>query len=115
MPPRALSRHTFTRSFTDSTGQLVLSRAEPYRFREFADNIPHTVRGRQSLFTIAGQRYRVIDPIRACGLWWVVADFQPEPIHDPTLQLEDGRVLILLSPRRVLEEVFSEARRISES
>ena len=27
----------------------------------------------------------------ACGYWWAIADFQPDPILDPTLVLETGR------------------------
>jgi hypothetical protein len=41
----------------------------------------------------------------------VIADFQPDPIHDPTLELEPGRVLVIASLRTVLEEIFSESRR----
>jgi len=48
---------------------------------------------------------------RPAGLWWVIADFQPDPIHDPPVALELGRVLAIASVRTVLEEVFSERRR----
>jgi hypothetical protein len=48
---------------------------------------------------------------RPAGLWWVIADFQPDPVHDPTLSLEPGRVLVVPSIRTVQEEIFSETRR----
>lgn len=82
---------------------------EPFRFKAFEDNREHVVREGDSLFTLAGQ-YFEREP-RACGLWWVIADFQPEPIHDPTLALEVGRVLMIPSMRTLTEEVFSERRR----
>lgn len=82
---------------------------EPFRFREFSDSKEHVVRQGDTLFTLAG-RYFAPQP-RACGLWWVIADFQPDPIHDPTLDLEVGRVLIVPSLRTLTEEVFSERRR----
>jgi hypothetical protein len=40
-----------------------------------------------------------------------IADFQPDPVHDPTLSLDLGRVLFIPSVRVVTEEVFAEARR----
>jgi hypothetical protein len=44
-------------------------------------------------------------------LWWVIADFQSDPIHDPTRKLKRGRVLIIPSERTLTEEIFSERRR----
>jgi hypothetical protein len=41
----------------------------------------------------------------------VIADFQADPIHDPTLSLALGRELAIPSVRTVVEEVFSESRR----
>jgi len=45
----------------------------------------------------------------------VIADFQPDPVHDPTLSLDLGRVLFIPSVRVVTEEVFAEARRQEEA
>lgn len=82
---------------------------EPYRFRVFEDNREHVVRQGDSLFTLAGKYFSPLP--RACGLWWVIADFQPAPIHDPTIVLEVGRVLVIPSLRTLNDEVFSERRR----
>ncbi len=49
--------------------------------------------------------------IHAAAKHILIADFQPDPIHDPTLSLEVGRVLVVPSLRTVTEEVFSEKRR----
>lgn len=82
---------------------------EPYRFHVFGDNVEHIVQSGDTLQSLAGQYFAPIP--RACGLWWVIADFQPDPIHDPTVELEVGRVLIIPSHRTLTEEVFSERRR----
>jgi hypothetical protein len=107
--PRRLSRYTFTYAVQDDEGDLVLYGEEPFRFAVFEDNREHAVRQGDTLFTLAGRYFAPLP--RACGLWWVIADFQPEPIHDPTLVLEPGRVLIIPSLRTLTEEVFSERRR----
>ena len=41
----------------------------------------------------------------------MIADFQPGPIHDPTLALDVGRALVIPSVRVVTEEILSEQRR----
>lgn len=109
MPPRRFSRFTFTSALQDDAGRLVLAEREPFRFRALPDNRQHVVGDGETVFSIAG---RFFDPLpRPAGLWWVIADFQPDPIHDPTLALEPGRVLLIPSVRTVLEEIFSEQRR----
>jgi hypothetical protein len=111
MGPKRLSRHRFTRGIRDATGALVLSAPQPFRFVEREDNIEHVVAEGDSLFTLAGRFYERIDPERACGLWWIIADFQPEPIFDPTCRLEVGSTIYAPSVRTVLGEVFAESRR----
>lgn len=113
MPPRALSRHLFTTTVTDSTGALVLTRPEPFRFLRLSDNRQHVAARGDTIYTLAGQFFRVIDPDRACGLFWVITDFQPDPIHDPTVKLLEGRVIVIPSVRTVIERIFDERRRIS--
>lgn len=113
MPPRALSRHTFSQGVRDTQGCLVLTTPEPFRYRTIADNEFFAVCTGDTLFTIAGRKYRVIDPDRASGLYWIIADFQPDPIIDPTIALDVGRVLVIPSVRTVLEQIFNEQRRVT--
>ena len=110
MPPRRFSRHTFTRSFEDENGRFQLSEREPFRFRAFDDTRQHIVADGDTIFNIAGRFFASFE--RPAGLWWIVADFQPDPIIDPTIALEIGRTLFIPSLRVVIEEIFSEARRI---
>lgn len=108
MPPRSGSRHSFTFGTRDDGGRLFLTEREPYRFRELPDTRRHTVVQGDALWGLAGRYFAPLP--RACGFWWVIADFQPDPIIDPTLALEPGRVLLIPS-LRVLTDVVLGARR----
>jgi hypothetical protein len=110
MPPQLFSRYQFCVSFADPvTGKLVLSDREPYRFAAFADNRMHNVVEGDSLPRLAARYFAPM--AGAAQLWWIIADFQPEPIFDPTLVLDVGRVLVIPSVQTVLSEIFDEARR----
>jgi hypothetical protein len=40
------------------------------------------------------------DPAR---LWWIIADYQPEPINDPTIVLTPGSVVVI-PPQNVVQD-----------
>jgi hypothetical protein len=109
MPPRRFSRYTFSSAVLDEDERLVLTDREPFRFRALPDNRQHVVKEGDTLFSLAGRYFAPLP--RPAGLWWVIAEFQPDPIHDPTLSLEIGRVVLVPSVRTVVEEVFAEKRR----
>ena len=109
MPPRLFSRFSFSAAVLDDRGRLLLTEREPFRFRALPDNRQHLVREGDTLFSLAGRYFAPLP--RPAGLWWIIADFQPVPIHDPTLSLELGRLLLIPSIRVITEDVFSEARR----
>lgn len=109
MPPRRFSRYAFSAAILDDNGRLLLTEREPFRFRAFPDNRQHLVREGETLFTLAGRYFAPLP--RPSGLWWVIADFQLDPIHDPTLALELGRLVFIPSVRVITEEVFAESRR----
>lgn len=113
MAPRKLSRYTFSRGIRDRNGAMILTQPPPFPYRDLADNKTIVVSRGDTLFTLAGREYRKIDPERASGLWWIIAGFQPTPILDATLVLEEGTTIIVPSPRTVLELVFDERRRIN--
>lgn len=108
--PRRFSRHLYCLGFHDDGGPLQLTDREPFYYREYSDNRIHTVAQGESLFTLAARYFGPIP--RAAGLWWLIADFQPDPIHDPTIRLSPGSRLIIPSLRTVYEAVFDEARRL---
>jgi hypothetical protein len=109
MPPRRLSRYTFSTAYVDEDDAVVLTEPEPYRFRDLSDNRFHVVAEGDTLHGLAAAYFATLP--RPAGLWWVIADFQPEPVLDPTLRLGIGSVVVIPSLRTVLEEVFSERRR----
>lgn len=109
MAPRTGSRHSFPLGLRDELAQLFLTEREPYRFREHTDSRLHVVAQGDTLFDLAGRYFAPLP--RACGFWWVLADFQPDPIVDPTLELEAGRRLFVPSLRVLTDVILSEQRR----
>ena len=107
MPPRVGSRYAASLGVLDADGRRFLTEREPFRFREYEDTRKHVVVQGDSLFTVAGRYFAPLP--RACGFWWAIADFQPDPVFDPTLELELGRRLYVPSVR-VLTDVILGAR-----
>lgn len=112
MPPRQYSRNTFCLAVPDEVGRLYLTPRNPYRFRVLTDTVLHVVGDGDTLQALAARAYAGLP--RPAGLWWVIADFQPDPILDPTVQLGAGTTLFIPSLRVVQELVFSESRRNEE-
>jgi hypothetical protein len=109
MPPRRFSRFTFSLGTFDDHERLFLTDPEPFRFRLLDDNQHHVVQQGETLFSLAGRYFAPLP--RPAGLWWIIADFQPDPIVDPTLKLDVGRTLIIPAVRVVTEEILAEERR----
>lgn len=112
MPPQTSSRHTFVLGVEDDNGRTFLTERVPFAYRVLPDNLSHRVSRGDTLWTLAARYYAAL--ARPSGLWWVIADFQPDPIFDPTIQLVEGRQLVIPSLRTVLGRVFSETRRSDE-
>jgi len=111
MPPRSGSRYTFCSGVRDAEDVLQLTEREPYRFRAQKDTRVHTAVQGDTLFDLAGRYFAPLP--RACGFWWVIADFQPDPIVDPTLELVPGRRLFIPSLRVLTDVILGEAGRRS--
>lgn len=109
MPPRRYSRHTFTLGVQDSAERLFLTERIRFGFKQLSDNRTHVVSQGETLFSLARRYFQGLP--RPDGLWWVIGDFQPQPVHDPTLQLTPGSVVVIPSRRTVEELVFAESRR----
>lgn len=109
MPPGLLSRYSLCTASLDDADALVLSEPEPFRFVDLSDNRQYVVQDGDSYFSIAGRFFKPL--ARASGFWWVIIDFQPVPIIDPTVPPAPGTVLVIPSVRTVTELIVNEARR----
>ena len=69
----------------------------------------HTVQSGDTLTSLAGRYFRGLP--RASGFWWVIADYQPAPITDPTLALSPGTVLVIPSPGTLTGVILADRRR----
>lgn len=104
-----LSRYQYCIGYRDANGFLYLDEREPFRFREESDNSFHPVTDGDTLWGIAHRYFSGMK--RPGGLWWIIAEFQPTPIIDPTLRLQPKTVIVVPSQRLVKTELFSEDRR----
>jgi len=109
MAPLAGSRYSFTAGVRDEEGRLFLTGREPYAFHAHPDTRAHVVAQGESLFDLAGRYFAPLP--RACAFWWAIADFQQDPIIDPTLELDVGRRLLIPSVRVLTDVILSERRR----
>lgn len=103
------SRYRYNRSYTDATGSPYLDEREPFRYRAQADNIHHISQEGDTWWGLAQRYYSGFE--RASGLWWVICEYQPQPIVDPTLTIPAGSTVVIPSARLVRLDVFSDARR----
>jgi len=101
MPPHVGSRYSFCDALADALGRTFLTDREPYGLVAHPDNRLHTVVEGDSLYLLAGVYFAPLP--RACGYWWAIADYQPEPIFDPTLPLPASVVIPSL---RVLTDII---------
>lgn len=90
--------------------RTYLAPRTPARYRPRPDNTPHIVREGDTLDSIAHRHFAGLGAGSARftpeQLYWVIADFQPQPILDATIQLRPGTTLILPSQEFVLTEVL---------
>jgi len=108
MPPHVGSRYSFCDALTDELGRMYLTDREPYGYVAHPDNREHTVVLGDSLFSLAGQYFAPLP--RACGYWWAIADFQPEPIVDPTILLPAASRLVIPSLRILTDVILADPR-----
>jgi len=113
MPPRLYSRYQFCDAINDENGVLYLTEREPYGYQNLSDNRVVIAKQGDTLFTLAARYFAPLP--NAAKLWWVIADFQPSPIFDPTVGLANGQQMIIPSLRTVTDRIFNESRRFAAS
>ncbi len=103
-----LSRHQLCEVLTDMQGRQYLGERRRYTYRELTDNRFHIIAAGDTIFVLASQYFQGAD--RPALLYWVIADFQPTPIHDVTVPLVPGRTLVIPSLRTLMEEILNPGR-----
>jgi hypothetical protein len=99
------SRYYAAEAYTAWNGTILLAEYEPFRYVARDDNILHAAVEGDSWATLAEMYYWMIST-RACGLYWIGCDFQPEPVVDPTLKISPGKKIILPSAATVQSEIL---------
>lgn len=113
MPPGTFSRYQFCVGFTDpTTGAFTLNERVPFAYQQLGDTVQYIAQGGDTLWGLAARYYAALVPRfvkRAEDLWWVIADFQPQPITDATIALQAGQILSIPSAMTVQNLVFNPA------
>lgn len=102
------SRYRFSSIEADAAGRRFRGPRLVFGFRELPDTALYIVSEGDSLRAIAAAAYAGHE--RPEQFYWVIADFQPEPIRDVTLPLEPGRKLYIPSGRALDEQILSNRR-----
>jgi len=92
-------------TIANADGTTLLDEYTPFRYRDREDNISHLC-GEGDTWPNLAERYYSHISERACGLWWIAVDFQPDPVVDPTLRIAPGRVVYLPSAMTVMTEIL---------
>jgi len=110
MPMFEWSRYRYCTLFTDeSTGISKLDEREPFRYRDEPDNRFHRGKAGDSWWGLAHNYFQGVP--RACGLWWLICEYQPTPVIDPTIVISEGQLIVIPPMRVVRMLVFSRERR----
>lgn len=78
---------------------LLYASREPLQFQDHPENTVHTVEAGDTLWRLAARHFAGFS--EPSNMWWAIAEYQPTPIGDPTLQIKPGTLLILPPPSLV--------------
>lgn len=109
MPIFLNSRYQFNVGYYDTAGRIYLDDREPFRFRSHPGNRFHTVTEGDTWWGLAATYFRG-EP-RACGRWWILCEYQPTPVIDPTIVLPPGTVVVIPSVDLVRMEALNAQQR----
>jgi hypothetical protein len=104
----SLSRYRYDVAFQRDDVQMMDDR-EPFRYRAEADNRYHTCQDGDTWWGLAYLYFQGVQ--RPESLWWLLCEFQPEPVIDPTIKLTAGAVVVIPSMRLLRTKVFSDEQR----
>jgi hypothetical protein len=82
--------------FQDEAGRLSFAARTRLLWEDLEGVRAHVVKTGDTLWSLAMRYYKSVgQPGDGARLWWVIADFQPEPINDPTIALQDGEIVLI--------------------
>lgn len=103
------SRYRACAELHDTAGRTYLADRVPLRYAGRDDDIIHQAGAADTWWGLAERYYGGISE-RACGLWWVICDYQPQPVVDPTLAIPPGTEIVVPSASTVANEVLGVSR-----
>ncbi|MCK4783160.1 MAG: hypothetical protein KAV87_05365 [Desulfobacteraceae bacterium] len=109
MPMFPWGRYRYCVQTENEDGILRLDERESFRYKNEPDNRNHRSRSGDFWWGLAHMYFQGIP--RPCGLWWLLCEFQPVPVIDPTIVIPENTLIVVPSLRLVRLEVFSEERR----
>jgi hypothetical protein len=109
-PTSRYSRDYFCTGQLDADGMFFLSERVPFRYQPFDDTIERIAVAGDTWWSLAFLYYGAI-PNAANLLWYVIADFQPVPVVDPTIAIVPGTTVYVPSLQTLLSDICSEQRR----
>lgn len=80
-----------------------------FRFMNLSDTLLHTCKEGETLWTLAS-RYYANNFVFPALMYWVIGDFQPEPILDPTTAFTAGQVVYVPSIKTINLYILSPTR-----
>jgi len=105
------SRYYVTETYEAYNGLTLRDEYVPYRYEVNDDNIIHTAAEGDTWWNLAFRYYHHISE-NASRLWWVICDFQPQPVVDPTVAIAPGRIIIVPPPIVVATEILGVGREV---
>lgn len=109
MPMFEWSRYRYCTQFMNADGIAYIDEREPFRYREELDNIPYRAKQGDTWWGLATFFFPGLP--RPCGMWFLLCEFQPSPVIDPTIVIKEGTLIIAPSERLVRGEAFSRQQR----
>ena len=92
------SRYMLGNLFRRESDNAIYTELRPrLSFEDRDDVIMYEIQAGDTLFSIAQRAYSQGQSEDAAHFWWAIADFQPEPINDPTIALVPGEYLLIPS------------------
>lgn len=90
-------------------GVKLFDEREPYRFQDESDNRFHNAVEGDTWWGLAWKYFPSFQ--NKAQLWFLLCEFQPEPVIDPTIVIVAGTQIVIPSERLVRTQVFNRERR----